>query len=380
MASNKTLAKAKEDKNDEYYTQLSDIENELKHYRHHFKDKIILCNCDDPYESNFFKYFAMNFNFLGLKKLIATCYNGSPVAYTQLSIFDLDEETPKEDRIAYKVEITSVEDLNGDGAIDLDDVEAMLQIPGKVQKLKGNGDFRSEECIALLKEADIVVTNPPFSLFREYIGQLEEYNKKYIIISNPNALHYKEVFPLIRDNKLWIGYKSMCSDMLFNVSKEFGEYLLKTKKEGSGYKIINGEMKGRAQAIWVTNLDIPKHHEDLILYKTYKGHEEEYPKFDNFNAINVNKVADIPMDYDGIMGVPDSFLDSFNPEQFEVFGRSGDTDWVFNECEFFTPPSDELIAKYKKMNKTWRLQNVYILENSIPKILYSRIFIRKKVQ
>ena len=202
MSDNTNLHRAKENANDEFYTQLSDIENELKHYRSQFKDKVIFCNCDDPYESNFFKYFAMNFNFLGLKKLIATCYNGSPVAYTQLSIFDLDEETPKEDRIAYKVEITSVEDINGDGAVDLDDVEAMLHTSGIVQKLKGDGDFRSEECIELLKEADIVVTNPPFSLFREYVATLIKYNKQFIIIGNQNNVSTKETFNLIRQNKI----------------------------------------------------------------------------------------------------------------------------------------------------------------------------------
>ena len=379
MATNKTLAKAKEDKNDEYYTQLSDIEKELKHYRQHFKDKVILCNCDDPYESNFFKYFAMNFNFLGLKKLIATCYNGSPVAYTQLSIFDLDEETPKEKRIAYKVEITTVDDLNGDGAIDLDDVEAMLQIPGMVQRLEGNGDFRSEECIELLKEADIVVTNPPFSLFREYIGQLVKYEKQFIIIGNPNALHYKEIFPLVRDNKLWIGYKSMSSDMLFNVSKEFAEHLKKNKKIGSGYKIIDGEIKGRAQAIWFTNLDIDKRHEEIILYKKYNP--EDYPKYENLDCIEVSTVAEIPMDYDGMMGVPDSFLEFYNPNQFEIVGYGrGD----------FLPIIDTIPESFLKdyfeaggrghVTKGMKSLCYYSIDKHEPKFPYSRIIIRKKVQ
>ena len=263
---NEKLRKAKDSKNDEFYTSLFEIENEMKHYRSQFKDKVILCNCDDPYESNFFKYFAMNFNYLGLKKLIATCYNGSPVAYTQLSIFDLDKETPREDRIAYKVEITHVDDLNGDGAIDLEDVEAMLQIPGMVERLKGNGDFESEECIALLKEADIIATNPPFSKFKEFLKCLYKYNKKFIIIGNMNAIHYKETFPLIKDNKLWTGVG-------FNKTMEFimpDDYVMKGKAFIDEY----GKKHGFVPAIcWLTNLDLKKRHEEIILYKKYVGHE-----------------------------------------------------------------------------------------------------------
>ena len=329
MASNKTLAKAKEDKNDEYYTQLSDIENELKHYRHHFKDKIILCNCDDPYESNFFKYFAMNFNFLGLKKLIATCYNGSPVAYTQLSIFDLDQDTPKEDRIAYKVEITSVEDINGDGVIDLFDVEAMLQTPGKVQKLKGNGDFRSEECIELLKEADIVVTNPPFSEFRDFIDVLERYSKKFIIIGNTNALTYKEVYNLFKQDKIRTGYTNFNVGMFFIVPDYYEKY---HHIDENGKKIARV-----STSCWFTNLPVEKHKEYLTLYKHYNP--EEYPKFDNFDAINVNTYKEIPVDYSGMIGVPVTFLDKFNPDQFELVKfRKGDDDkdlCVNGKCPYF---------------------------------------------
>lgn len=392
-----TLDKAKEEKYDEFYTQLADIENELKHYRHHFRDKTIFCNCDDPYESNFFKYFAMNFNFLGLKKLIATCFNGSPVAYTQLSIFDLDEDTPKENRIAYKVEITKVEDMNGDGAIDLNDVEAMLQIPGMVQRLEGNGDFRSKECIELLKEADIVVTNPPFSLFREYVAQLEKYSKKYIIIGNPNALTYKEIFPLIKENKLWIGYKSMGSDMLFDVSKEYAQKLIDTKKEGSGYKYINGVVKGRASAVWFTNLDIEKLHEDFIVYKTYKGHEEEYPKFDNYDAIEVSKVSDIPCDYNELMGVPITFMDKYNPEQFEIVGYAGGVGWDYEnnihttkkylDCLQHNPDGSTSNGSKINTGPALKVNNIkseryYTASNCDGYLLrtYGRIIIRKKVQ
>ena len=346
------LKQAKENKQDEFYTQLADIEIEMKHYRQHFKDKIILCNCDDPYESNFFKYFAMNFNFLGLKKLIATCYNGSPVAYTQLSIFELDEETPKEERVAYKVEITKVEDMNGDGAIDLADVEAMLQIPGMVQRLEGNGDFRSKECIELLKEADIVVTNPPFSLFREYVGQLEEYNKKYIIIGNVNAITYKEVFPLIRDNKIWMGYH--CGDMSFKVPSYYLEMSTRYWVDESGQK-----WRSLGNICWFTNIDIIKRHEEIILYKKYNP--DDYPKYDNYDAINVNKVADIPMDYDGVMGVPITFLDKYNPEQFEILDAN---DYRTNE--------KVSIKKHGLIKDK---------DGSINgKPTYARILIRKKVQ
>ena len=312
---NQDLKQAKDNKKDEFYTSLQDIEIEMKYYRSQFKDKTILCNCDDPYESNFFKYFAMNFNFLGLKKLIATCYNGSPVAYTQLSIFDLDEETPKKDRIAYKVEITKVEDMNGDGAIDLDDVEAMLQIPGMVQRLEGNGDFRSKECIGLLKDADIVVTNPPFSLFREFLATLMDYQKKFIIIGNVNAITYKETFPLIRDNQLWMGASIHSGDREFRVPDDY-------PLQASGYRVDeNGIKYIRVKGVrWWTNMDYPQRHEDLILYKTYIGHEEEYLQFDNYDAINIDVTSDIPMDYDGIMGVPITFLDKYNPEQFRIIG------------------------------------------------------------
>lgn len=205
---NKNLNAAKTAKKDEFYTQLTDIERELQHYWQHFRGKVVLCNCDDPYESNFFKYFALRFNQLGLKKLICTCYNGSPVMgkELQLDLFALDAEG-EEKKVAYKVEITEVSDVNGDGAIDLTDVGLLIQNDKNIlSTLHGNGDFRSKECIELLKEADIVVTNPPFSLFREYISQLIEYNKKFLIVGHQNAITYREVFPLIKENKIWLGY------------------------------------------------------------------------------------------------------------------------------------------------------------------------------
>jgi len=324
MARNTSLGKAKDAKQDEFYTRIEDIENELRHYKEHFKDKTVFCNCDDPYESNFFKYFAMNFNYLGLKKLIATCYVTSPVMYTQLSIFEDMEyqiQAPKKtNKKPYKVEITEVSDENGDGAFDLDDIKQLLKSKKNICKvLKGDGDFRSEECIELLKEADIVVTNPPFSLFRDYVAQLVEYNKKFLVIGNMNAITYKEIFPLIKENKLWLGYKALGSEMYFDVQDEYKDYLVKNKKEGSAYKVIDGVVMGRmAAACWFTNLDTQKRHENLILWKQFTT--EDYPHYDNYDAIDVSKVSDIPCDYYGIMGVPITFLDKFNPDQFEIVG------------------------------------------------------------
>lgn len=308
---NKNLNAAKTAKKDEFYTQLTDIERELQHYWPHFRDKVVLCNCDDPYESNFFKYFALRFNQLGLKKLICTCYDGSPVAGTQLSLFSLDKEG-NEKKTAYKVEITEVPDVNGDGAIDLTDVELLIKDDKNVlSSLHGNGDFRSQECIELLKEADIVVTNPPFSLFREYIGQLMEYGKKFLIIGNQNNVTYKEIFPLLMENKVWLGYKT--GDMAFKVPDDYEARETRYWQDETGQK-----WRSLGNICWFTNLDHNKRHEMLDLVCRYSS--EEYPAYDNYNAINVNKVDNIPCNYDGIMGVPITFLDKYNPEQFEIKG------------------------------------------------------------
>lgn len=258
---NSNLHKAKQAKNDEFYTQLCDVEKELMHYKSHFKDKIVFCNCDDPTWSAFWEYFHLNFGELGLKKLISTHY---------------DAENP-----SYKLEYEGGDD---------NDIEV-----GVKTRLLQNGDFRSEECVELLKEADIVVTNPPFSLFRAYVAQLIEYDKKFIIIGSKNAITYKEFFPLIKDNKVWIGHNNV---------KEF--------------KQPDGSVKKFGNIGWYTNLDIPKRHEKLILWKNYTP--EEYPKYDNYDAINVDKVAEIPIYYDDVMGVPITFLDKYNPEQFEILG------------------------------------------------------------
>ena len=277
---NVNLSNAKRAKNDEFYTQLSDIENELKHYKNHFAGKVVYCNCDDARESNFFRFFQKKFSDYGLKKLITTSYNenghGSVLVYEG--------------------------DTNGNGKLDDNEV--------KVSELKGNGDFRSEECIELLKEADIVVTNPPFSLFREYIATLVQYDKKFIILGNQNAITYKEIFPLIKENKLWYGYSIHSGGVNFYIPKHY-ETSKNVKFDENGKRYIN-----LAGIRWFTNLDHSKRHEDLILYKKYTA--EEFPKYDNYDAIEVSKTSDIPMDYDGIIGVPITFLDKFNPSQFEI--------------------------------------------------------------
>lgn len=305
---NKSLNAAKSAKKDEFYTQLADIERELQHYGQHFRGKTVLCNCDDPYESNFFKYFALRFNQLGLKKLICTCYNGSPVQGNELIIrFEEFDEEPK--KVAYKVEITEVSDMNGDGAVDLSDVRYLLQNDKNVLSVLQTGDFRSIECVELLKEADIVVTNPPFSLFREYIGQLIKYQKKFLIIGNQNNITYKEVFPLLMKNEVWLGYKS--GDMSFKVPKDYEPRETRYWQDEMGQK-----WRSMGNICWFTNLDIPKRHEELDLVCHYSA--EEYSKYDNYDAINVNKVTDIPFDYRGAMGVPITFLDKYNPKQFEI--------------------------------------------------------------
>lgn len=306
---NKNLNQAKEAKKDEFYTQLTDIENELRHYREHFRDKVVLCNCDDPYESNFFKYFALNFNTLGLKKLIATCYDGSPVQGDELML-DFGDFTDEPKKIAYKVEITEVSDVNGDGVVNLADVQWLLQNDKNVLSLlKGSGDFRSSECTELLKEADIVCTNPPFSLFREYVAQLMKYDKKFLIIGSQNNVTYKEIFPLIKNNRVWLGIHA--GAQRFEVPKDF--------ERGNTYIDLDGKKYAKFGNIcWFTNLDHKRRHEELILWKLYNP--EEYPKYDNYDAIDVKAINEIPCDYEGIMGVPVTFVDKYNPEQFIIIG------------------------------------------------------------
>lgn len=323
---NKNLNAAKAAKKDEFYTQLTDIERELQHYWPHFRGKTVLCNCDDPYESNFFKYFALRFNQLGLKKLICTCYNGSPVQGSELVLrFDNADSDPR--KVAYKVEITEVRDLNGDGAVDLGDVQYLLRNDKNVFSTLETGDFRSIECIELLKEADIVVTNPPFSLFREYICQLVQYDKKFLIIGHQNAITYKEIFPLIKANKIWLGYGFKGAAAHFYSPYEDIATASDHRKDMIRVSGVN----------WFTNLEIPKRNEILDLVCRYTP--EEYPKYDNYNGIEVRKTSDIPCDYAGVMGVPITFLDKYNPEQFEIIkfrkGDDGKDLCVNGKCPYF---------------------------------------------
>ena len=288
MAKNNNLHTAKATKNDEFYTQLEDIENELKYYKDYFKGKVVYCNCDgflNEEKSNFFVYFSLNYEFLGLKGLICTKYNpnGKGRKYEYYG------------------------DLNGNNYPDEEEIFT--------SDLEGDGDFRSEECIEILKKCDIVCTNPPFSLFRQYVAQLFEYNKDFLIIGNVNAISYKEVFPLIKENKMWLGVSSFNKGMYFGVPDDYTYAdTYKFDRERNGKKVM------RVSSIcWFTNLDHKKRHEELVLYKKYN--EEEYPKYDNYDAIEVSKVTDIPMDYEGIMGVPITFLDKYCPEQFEIVGQ-----------------------------------------------------------
>lgn len=334
-----TLHDAKRNKYDEFYTQLVDIENELRQYKEHFRGKTVYCNCDDPRISNFFHYFSYNFQHLGLKKLITTCYKNQ-----QRDLFS-QHDSEKAIKLEY------------DGFRDGERVPRAEDIG--ITHLQGDGDYRSKECIELLRQADIVVTNPPFSKFREYVAQLIEYNKKFIIIGNKNAITYRGIFTLIKENKLWIGYTSMSKDLLFDVPQDYAAELMETKKEGSAYKIVDGVVKGRSQSVWFTNLEHKKRHEELILYKHYSP--EEYPNYDNYDAIEVGRVAEIPADWDGFMGVPITFLDKYNPDQFEIIGN--DYDIKLGEISGFANPE-------------WKgkLDRGYINGKRI----YARIFIRNK--
>src|SRR3989338_7484574 len=312
--SNSSLNKAAKVKNDEFYTQLIDIEKELKHYKEQFRGKVVYCDCDDPFESNFFKYFAANFNALGIKKLITTSYTKSPIAGGQLPLFEVKGLKPK-GKEPFKIELNEVTDTDADGAVGLTDVKWLLKNDANIATpLKGDGDFRSEECIGLLEQADIVVTNPPFSLFREYVAQLVEHKKKFIILGDQNAITYKEVFRLIKENKLWLGYDNNGTKW-FQVPMSYDIPTESRKKIENGVKYFS-----MGRIVWFTNLDTTKRHEKLTFYKRYSP--EEYPNYDNYKAINLDKVSDIPMDYKGVMGVPITFLDKYNPEQFEILSSN----------------------------------------------------------
>lgn len=394
MAGNSNLKDSFKQRQDEFYTQLSLIESELKHYRRHFKGKTVLCNCDDPYESNFFKYFAMNFNALGLKKLITTCFAASPVTgrefqyYVgdggQLSFVPSASSTPVQEEIAhkpYKVEITEVTDENGDGRIDLADVEYLMQNKRNTMTLlDGDGDFRSEECVELLKQADIVATNPPFSLFRDYVALLMKHKKDFVIVGNQNAVAYKDFFPLLSGNKIWLGYNS--GHFWFKVPDSYEEKKTDFKIDEAGQK-----WRRMGNICWFTNLDIEKRHENMPLFRSYTP--EKYPTYDNFDAIEVSKTADIPYDYYGVMGVPITFMSQYNPEQFEIVGLSQKCGFgaksikLYNDYKEVMQDGTPTGSSGKKTNGNPMLTgkpasgNYYTNGKEIVHSLYSRIFVRR---
>jgi hypothetical protein len=322
-ATNKLLQKAKKSKSDEFYTQLCDIESELKHYKAHFKDKVVYCNCDDPRISNFFKYFSSNFDELGLKKIITSCYREQSE--------DLFNQVPSERGFFYEYENTP------------EQKSRLKSMSIEVVPFKGDGDFRSAECIELLKQADIVVTNPPFSLFREYVEQLVSYKKKFIIIGNVNAITYKEIFKLIKENMVWLGINLGRGISGFIVPEHYELYGTEARIDELGNRVVSPN-----NCLWLTNLDTFKRHEDIVLVKKYYGNEDEYPKYDNYDGINVNKTKDIPSDYEGAMGVPITFLHKFNPDQFEIIkfrkGDDGKDLSINGKCPYF-----RILIKNKKV-------------------------------
>lgn len=340
--SNSNLKKANKAKNDEFYTQLVDIEKELKHYKKQFCGKVVYCNCDDPFESNFFKYFASNFNALGLKRLIATSYKPSPIANTQLSLFGNDKTLTKikgrPKTTANKFIINEVSDLDGDGAFDLRDIAEQLKVNknNEWSPLKGEGDFRSKESIELLKQADIIVTNPPFSLFREYVAQLVEYRKKFLIIGNTNAITYKEIFKLIKNNELRTGYTNFNVGMFFEVPKEWEKY---HHIDDNGKKIARV-----STSCWFTNLEVEKHKQDIVLYKKYN--KTNYPSYENYEAIDVSKVQEIPMDYKKEMGVPITFVDKYSPDQFKIIALG-----IVGSIDFTKSKKMEILKEGKPTGK-----------------------------
>ena len=354
---NNDLHTAKDKKKDEFYTQLEDIQKEVKYYKEYFKDKVVYCNCDDPRVSNFFHFFSYNFEKLGLKKLIATCYKNQ----------DADLFSTNQSEAAVYLEYTG--DKNKNNVPDVEEIG--------VKELKGDGDFRSQESIELLKQADIVVTNPPFSLFREYVAQLIEYDKKFLIIGNVNAITYKEIFKLIKDNKLWLGASIHSGDREFQVPQDYPLNASGSRVDEYGNKYIR--VKG---VRWFTNMDYKELHQDMILYKTYNP--EEYPNYDNYDAINIDVTKDIPMDYTGVMGVPITFLDKYNPDQFEIITLGiGEENFVptkkygkFRVAETGLPSPDKrdflLYVRDDKNGKYLTTENYRVNK------VYARILIKNK--
>lgn len=348
-SNNKNLHSAKTAKKDEFYTQLSDIEKELRHYKEHFKDKVVFCNCDDPRVSNFFHYFSYNFENLGLKKLITTCYKSQ----------NMDLFSNYESEGAIYLEYFG--DKNGNKVPDIEEIG--------IKYLEGDGDFRSSECIELLKEADIVVTNPPFSLFREYVAQLIDNDKHFIILGNLNAVTYKDIFQLFKENKIWFGPSIHSGDREFGVPDEYPLNAAGSRIDEQGKKYIR--VKG---VRWFTNLDFMERYEDLVLFKKYTP--EEYPQYDNYDAINVDITKNIPADYEGAMGVPITFLDKYNPDQFEIIGLG-----ISNSgLEVGVNPYKEEHKKYRKEVQKRGAVNgdLYMIKDGIVDVPYARILIKNK--
>ena len=363
MSLNENLRKAKRQKNDEFYTQRSDIEKELHHYTGHFSNKVVYCNCDDPRVSNFFHYFSYNFEHLGLKKLITACYRNQ-----ERDLFSR-HDSERAIWLEYKG------NAKGERVPDVGDIG--------IREFQRDGDFRSAECIELLKQADIVVTNPPFSLFREYVAQLMEHSKQFLIIGNMNAVTYKEIFPLIKDNRMWLGPSIKSGDREFGIPVHYPLTAATSRIDENGNKFVR--VKG---VRWFTNLNHKKRHEDLVLYKRYSP--KEYPTYDNYDAINVNKTAEIPMDWDGAMGVPVTFLDKHNPEQFEILGVSYLWDDGFESHTFYddyaemrpdgtkTGMSGQKANGYPILRGRLPTGNCLVRGDDVVHTLYKRIFIRRK--
>ncbi len=385
MAGNTRLGEAKSAKNDEFYTRFCDIEAEMNAYYEYnndvFRDKTILLPCDDPEWSEFTRYFAVNFERFGLKKLISTSY-ARGAGNKHLTPLELASPLFSEDKhLTHGKLFTLTHDSNGSGNINIDDIEFS-------EYLEGDGDFRSAEITKLRDEADIIITNPPFSLFREFLAWVVEANKQFIIMGNKNAITYKGVFPLLKNNEMWVGYTSLNGGRWMILPKDIEVQSSKAKSDSDGNMILN-----IAGVCWFTNIEHGKRHEflkldtmehNLVFNKKLKKRLlddfgiNEYPRYENYDALEVPLVEAIPSDYDGILGVPRTFLDVYNPDQFEIVGRDGDLDWAENECDFYTPPSSEKQKEYKRQNKTWRVQNSYVLKDGKPETIYARLFIRPK--
>ncbi len=384
---NTNLANAKTAKNDEFYTQYADIQKEINAYLEYnpdvFCDKTVLLPCDDPEWSNFTKFFAQNFQLFGLKKLISTSYAPESKKYKmpyQPTLFETSQPYYNVDKSKTHGKIFELErDITGDGRINIDDLEWKY--------LEGDGDFRSKEIKALRDEADIIVTNPPFSLFREFVSWIMEAEKKFVIIGNMNAITYREVFPLLQKNKVWLGATGFVTDMVFGVPE--GTVVKDTDKKKAERLGYVGNYTRLGNSCWYTNIDHGRRHQPIKLmtmadnFKHSKHKDirtnKRYEHYENFDAIDIPYTDAIPNDFFGVMGVPISFMDKYCPEQFEIVWRGGDIEWCEKECDFYTPPSKDKAEQYKKQDKTWRIQNPYIVDsNGNASVVYQRILIRKK--